>query len=197
MGIIFYNALYHKYYFNNLINIKNEPIKILYLIMKFLLIFIISCGLSMNTVENLDLEKFMGKWYVISNIPNFIEKNHQNSYDIYSLNENGTIDISYFGEKNGKIIHLKQNATVTDTINNSSWKIRLTKPYIPFFRAPYKVIILDKNYDYMVVGYKNNTLGWVMSRNKIMSEEIYDNIMNELENNFNYKRNNFNKIIHK
>ena len=46
---------------------------------KILLILIIGYCISMNTVKNLDLKKFMGKWYVIANIPNFIEKNHQNS----------------------------------------------------------------------------------------------------------------------
>ena len=164
---------------------------------KILLILIIGYCISMNTVKNLDLKKFMGKWYVIANIPNFIEKNHQNSYDIYSLNKNGSIDISYFGQKNGKTIHLKQNAIVTDTVNYSSWKIRFTKPYIPFFRAPYKVIILDKNYDYMVIGYEENKFGWVMARKPIMNQQLYDNIMDDLENNFNYKQNQFIKVIHK
>lgn len=164
---------------------------------KILLILIISYCLSMNTVENLDLKKFMGKWYVIANIPNFIEKNHQNSYDIYSLNKNGSINISYFGQKNGKTIHLKQNAIVTDTVNHSSWKIRFTKPYIPFFRAPYKVIILDKNYDYMVIGYEENKFGWVMARKSVMNQQLYNNIMDDLENNFKYKKNQFIKVIHK
>ena len=163
--------------------------------MKYTVFLIITFCLSMETVQNLDLDKFMGKWYVIANIPNFIEKGHKNSYDIYSLNKNGEINISYYGEKNGKTIYLKQKAKVIDKKNNSTWKIRLTKPFIPFFRAPYKVIILDKDYKYMVIGYKNTSLGWIMSRNKNLAENLYQNIMTELEQKFNYDRNSFSRII--
>ena len=48
-----------------------------------------------ETVKNLDLKKFMGKWYVISAIPTFIEKGCSDAYDIYTLNQNGTIGIKY------------------------------------------------------------------------------------------------------
>ena len=41
----------------------------------------------MDTVENLNLERFMGRWYVISAIPNFVERDCINSYDDYELNE--------------------------------------------------------------------------------------------------------------
>ena len=166
--------------------------------MKLLLIYIIiSFSISMNTVENLDLENFMGKWYVISNIPNFIEKDHINSHDTYHLNADGSIDISYYGEKNGRKINLKQKAKVIDTTHNSLWQLRFTWPYIPFFRVPFKVIILDDNYEYMVVGYDGSTLGWIMSRNNFMDESLYENIMNELETKFKYDRNQFKKVTHK
>ena len=41
-------------------------------------------------VKNVDIERFMGKWYVIAIIPNWIEKNPYNSIEEYSLNEKGT-----------------------------------------------------------------------------------------------------------
>ncbi len=165
--------------------------------MKFFSIYIIfSFIMTMETVRNLDLERFMGKWYVISNIPNFIEKNRSNSYDTYSLNQDGTIDISYYGDKNGKTLHLKQKAEVKDTINNSLWQLRITKPYIPFLRLPYKVILLDDKYDHMVVGYDGSTMGWIMCRDNHMDDIVYDSIMKQLEDKFNYKRSQFFKVEH-
>ena len=74
-------------------------------------------------------------------------------------------------------------------------KLRFTWPYIPFFRVPFKVIILDDDYEYMVVGYDGSTLGWVMSRNNFMDESLYENIMNELETKFKYDRNQFKKLL--
>ena len=98
----------------------------------------------METVKNLDIDKFMGKWYVISNIPNFIENNTTDSYDEYTLNSDGTIKIFYHALKDNKPVKMKQRATIIDKKNNSEWRLKLTSPCIPFLRFPYKVIILDK-----------------------------------------------------
>ena len=150
----------------------------------------------MHTVENLDIKKFMGTWYVISIIPNFFEKGCEDAYDLYELNSDGTISISYHAIKNGKSINLKQKAIVIDDINNSRWEIKFIKPFIPFFRVPYKVIILDDDYEYMVIGYPNNKYGWIMSRNKNMDEQLYQNILNILENDFDYNKIFFKKVKH-
>ena len=164
---------------------------------KIIYILLITFLQSFETVKNLDIEKFMGKWYVISAIPTFVEKNCINAYDIYTLNDNGTIDIKYYAEKNGKPFKISQRGTIVDTIHKSKWKISFPDYWIPFYSAPYEVIILEENnYDYMVVGYPDNYYGWIMSRSKTLEPEIYENIMSELESKFNYDRKQFEIIIH-
>ena len=37
---------------------------------------------TMKTVDSVDLEKFMGKWFVIALVPNMIEKGATNSSDL-------------------------------------------------------------------------------------------------------------------
>ena len=150
----------------------------------------------METVKNLDIDRFMGKWYVISLIPNFVEKNAESSYDYYSLNSDGSINISYHAIKNGKNINLKQQATITDEINKSTWKIRFLKPYIPFLRAPFKVIIVDKDYEYMAIGYPGNKYGWIMSRSNSLEDVLYNQILNTLKLDFGYNENDFVKVKH-
>ena len=150
---------------------------------------------AMDVVKNLDLDRFMGKWHVIANIPNFFEKNCIDSYDIYKKNDNGYIDIEYHATRNGRPVLYRQKGEVIDEINKSEWKLRLTKPYIPIIRLPYKVIILDDSYEYMVIGYPKNKLGWVMSRKKSIEDAIYQDIMNRLENEFGYKRNQFEMVL--
>ena len=150
----------------------------------------------METVKSLDIDRFMGKWYVYSLIPNFIENDAKNSYDYYSLSSDGKVNISYHAIKKGKNITLKQQATITDKINKSTWKIRFLKPYIPFFRAPYKVIVLDESYQYMVIGYPGNKYGWIMSRTTNLENTLYDEILKNLESNFGYNRSDFVKVNH-
>ena len=150
----------------------------------------------MDTVDNIDVPRFMGKWYVISTIPNFVERGCENAYDIYTLNPDGTIDVLYYAIKDGEEFTIKQNGEIIDKVNNSTWKMRFTKPYIPFYRAPYEVIVLDDEYDYMVVGYPDNEYGWIMSRTNYMDEKIYQQILNTLELDFGYKKEAFKKVLH-
>ena len=164
-------------------------------------IFILSILLNLtlkshNVVTNLDLEKFMGRWYVIALIPNWIEEDGMNSYDDYSLNRDGTIDIKYHTMKNNKLKTIKQKGIIPNKNINSRWEIKFVKPWIPFFKAPYEVIILDENYDYMAVGYPDNTFGWIMSRDTKMSNELYNELLNRLEKKFGYSKTSFEKVIH-
>ena len=161
----------------------------------YLLIFILSLGFPHPVVKNLDINKFMGRWYVISLIPNWIEEGATNSYDDYKLNEDGTIEITYKAIKNGKQKSIKQKGIVSKD-NSARWEIEFLKPWIPFYKAPYEVIILDKNYEYMVVGYPDNTFGWIMSRTTEMNNDIYNDILNELETDFGYEKNRFKKVTH-
>ena len=158
------------------------------------LLLILSTLFSHEVVDNLNLEKFMGRWYVISLIPNWIEENATNSYDEYTLNKDGTIDIFYQAIKKGKTRTIKQRATVLE--NPAIWEIQFIKPWVPFFKAPYEVIMLDEDYNYMVVGYPNNDYGWIMSRTTFLEDTIYQEILSKLESNFGYNKNDFKKVVH-
>ena len=136
----------------------------------------------------------MGRWYVISIIPNWFEDG-KNAYDDYVLNPDGTVGVTYYAIKNGEVKTLKQKGYVNKD-EPARWEVQIVKPYIPFYRAPYEVIILEENYNYMVVGYPNNSLGWIMSRTPAMDELIYKDILNQLENEFGYDQTLFEKVIH-
>ena len=165
---------------------------------KNILIFLLlnTLLISHPIVDSLDISRFMGRWYVIALIPNWIEEGCSNSYDDYKLNKDGTIDITYSAIKNGKTRTIKQKAVIPDKNKLGKWEIQFMKPWIPFFRAPYELILLDDSYDYMVVGYPDNSFGWIMSRKTVMDDEIYSKILNKLEIDFNYDKNKFEKVIH-
>ena len=54
-----------------------------------------SSGPDMETVDYVDLERFMGDWYVIANIPTFLEKGAHNAVETYELNNDGTIATTF------------------------------------------------------------------------------------------------------
>ena len=135
---------------------------------------------TMKTVEFVDLEKFMGKWFVIALVPNMIEKGATNSSDTYALNNDGTIDITYDAIKDGKERQIKQKGTVIDKSSNAEWTIQMRKPFVPFMKFRFKIVYVDETYEYMAVGYPKNTMGWIMGRSSQISSEDYDKIMSSL-----------------
>ena len=50
---------------------------------------------TVKTVESVNLDRFMGEWYVIAHIPTFIEKNAFNAIESYELNDDGTIATTF------------------------------------------------------------------------------------------------------
>ena len=55
----------------------------------------------LETVDYVDLDRFMGDWYVIANIPTFLEKNAYNAVESYELDSDGTIATTFVFRKGG------------------------------------------------------------------------------------------------
>ncbi len=51
-------------------------------------------------VPYVDLERFMGDWYVIASIPTFVEKGAHNAVEKYALNADGRIQTTFIFRKN-------------------------------------------------------------------------------------------------
>ena len=56
---------------------------------------------EMKTVDYVDIDRFMGAWYVIGNIPTFVEKDIYNAVETYSLNADGTIKTVFTFRRGG------------------------------------------------------------------------------------------------
>ncbi|MDC0586946.1 lipocalin family protein [Gammaproteobacteria bacterium] len=50
---------------------------------------------ELRTIEYLDIEEFMGDWYVIAVIPTFLEKDIFNAIENYTMNSDGTISTEF------------------------------------------------------------------------------------------------------
>jgi len=169
--------------------------------MKTLLITLLCAGSlyaqenQMKTVDYVDIERFMGKWFVTAIVPNMIENGATNASDIYELNSDGTIAITYDAIKNGKKKQIQQKGTIINKESNAEWSIQMRKPYIPFLKFPFKIILIDNDYNYMAVGYPDNKMGWIMCREAEMDEVLYENILTELTS-FGYTKEQFVRILH-
>ena len=134
-----------------------------------------------QTVDQVDLPRFMGKWYVIASIPTIFEKNATNAVETYTLKRDGTIDVDFRYHKNtvdGPLKVMTQQAFVIDKETNAYWKIR---PLWPFL-FDYLVIDLEsKDYSYTVIGRPNKQNLWIMAREPSLSEKVYNSILTKVE----------------
>ena len=139
---------------------------------KFFIFTIILSGCSMNsqisTVPNVDLNKFMGKWYVIAHIPTFIEKNAFNAVESYELNKDGTIATTFTfneGSFNGNNKIYRPKGFVKNNKTNAEWGMQFIWP----IKAQYKIVYLDQNYSHTIIARDALDYVWLMSRNKKIS----------------------------
>ena len=126
----------------------------------------------MATVDKVDLQRFMGDWYVIANIPTFLEQGAHNPVESYALNADGTIATtftfnadSFEGEK--KIYHPK--GFVRNTGSNAEWGMQFIWPV----KADYRIVYLDDDYQYTVIGRNSRDYVWIMARNAQIPDQTY------------------------
>jgi apolipoprotein D and lipocalin family protein len=50
---------------------------------------------QIKTVDEVDINRFMGDWYVLAHIPSYVEKNAFNAVESYKLNEDGSIATTF------------------------------------------------------------------------------------------------------
>ena len=126
---------------------------------------------TMKTVDYVDLDKYMGDWYVIANIPTFIEKNATNAVESYRLNEKGIVETTFTFYKNTpdgekKVYYPK--GFVHNKKTNAEWRMQFLWP----FKLPFLIIELDKEYTYTVIGYPSRKFVWIMAREPKMANTL-------------------------
>ena len=127
----------------------------------------------LETVDYVDLERFMGDWYVIANMPTFIERDAHNAVESYHLDEDGSIATTFTfrdGSFDGKLKTYRPRGFVVDTESNAVWGMQFVWP----FKGDYRVIYLDSEYNTTVIGRNKLDYVWLMSRQPDLSREDYD-----------------------
>ncbi|MEL7538690.1 MAG: lipocalin family protein [Pseudomonadota bacterium] len=125
-----------------------------------------------ETADHVDLERFMGDWYVIANIPTFIEKKAYNAVESYALNDDGTVDTTFSFNKggfDGKRKAYNPRGFVRDDPSNAIWGMRFVWP----FKAEYRVIYLDDAYEQTIIGRSKRDYVWIMARTPTIPNEDY------------------------
>lgn len=128
-----------------------------------------------STAKQVDLHRYMGKWYEIASFPNRFQKGCRCTSAQYILQGDKVLVLNrcikynnnYFSEAKGK-------AWVTNKNDYSKLKVRFFWP----FTGDYWILYLDLNYQHVLVGTPSRKYLWILSRSKTMDDSTYQKIVN-------------------
>jgi apolipoprotein D and lipocalin family protein len=126
--------------------------------------------------SQVDLPRFMGDWYVIANIPTFIENGAHNAIESYRLDEDGTIDTTFTFNKDafdGPKRKYNPRGFVMDKQSNAVWGMQFFWP----FKADYRIVYLNGDYTQTVIGHEARKYVWIMARTRTIPDADYQSLL--------------------
>jgi apolipoprotein D and lipocalin family protein len=133
----------------------------------------------LDTVDYVDVERYMGTWYEIAKYPNGFQQGCSAVTAEYALRDDGTVRVlNTCRQSDGVTIKstIEGFAAVADRNTNA----KLTVYFFYPFGAPYWIIDLDEDYRYAVVGDPTRRFLWILSRTPTLDSATYDQILQRL-----------------
>jgi apolipoprotein D and lipocalin family protein len=125
------------------------------------------------TVDHVDLNRFMGGWYVIATIPTPFERGAYNALEQYALTPDGHVATTFSYNKDGfdgprKTMHA--TGFVRPGTGNAVWGMQFVWP----FKADYRIVFLDADYTTTIIGREKRDYVWIMARSRQIDAATLD-----------------------
>lgn len=127
--------------------------------------------LALDSADEFDLQRYMGKWYEISRLPNKFEEGLEDITAFYELTESGKVTVINEGRliaDKSRIKQAKGRAWVPDPAEPSKLKVSFFWP----FAGDYWVLKVDKDYTYALVGDPSGKYLWILARDPRIDPKI-------------------------
>ena len=135
---------------------------------------------TLQTVPNVDINRYSGKWYEIASFPQRFQKGCHCTTAEYTVSENGYVIVENKCNRDsidGKQTSIKGKAFVEKNSGNAKLKVQFFWP----FRAKYWIIDLAEDYSYAVVSHPSKKYLWILSREPKMDDAVYQTIISRLK----------------
>ena len=147
---------------------------------------LVSCKTQKTMIDNtvvkeLDIQKYLGKWYEIARFDHSFERGLVGVTAEYSMRDDGKIKVVNSGYKNsldGKFSQAVGKAKIPDPINEPA---KLKVSFFLFFYGDYYVMELDKEYQWVLIGSNSDAYLWILSRKPQIEKELYNELLDKLQ----------------
>jgi len=135
-------------------------------------------GPPLRTVDRVDLQRYLGKWFEIATIPMSFQKGCVGVTATYSLREDGDV----------AVVNTCRKETLDGperSVEGKAWSVdpsnaRLEVQFFWPFHGAYWIIDLDPEYRWAVVGHPSREYLWILSRTPQMDDATYQGILSRL-----------------
>jgi apolipoprotein D and lipocalin family protein len=150
---------------------------------------------TVPVVDSLDLQRFMGAWYVIGVIPTFIEKDIYNAIESYELVADGTVRTTFTfnkGSFDGPAKRLEPRGFVIEGSNNAVWGMQFVWP----IKAEFVISHVDVDYTETIIARSARDYVWIMARTPTIEPARYDALVAKVES-MGYDMSKLVKVLHR
>lgn len=130
----------------------------------------------LETVDHVDLQRFMGDWYVIANIPTWVEEGAHNAVENYRLDDDGSIATTFTFNQDGFDGPQKKyqpRGFIRDPESNAEWGMQFVWP----IKGDYRITFLAGDYSRTVVSRNKRDYVWLMARTPQISDAEYQQML--------------------
>lgn len=129
--------------------------------------------------EDVDLQAFMGDWYVIGGILTSFEDGAHNAVETYELREGGRVATTFRFRRDsfdGEVVVWEPTGFVREGTGNAVWGMQFFWPV----RLDYRIVRHDEQAGIAVIGRQKRDLVWIMAREPELPEARWEAIVADL-----------------
>lgn len=146
---------------------------------------LVGCPPPPQTVANVDIEQYLGRWYQVAGYPFFPTNDLYSVSAEYALLPNGNVSVlnkGFEGGFDGPMNTIAGEARIVDPQTNAKLAVRFPEILGGIFEGQYWIIRLDEeNYTYAVVTDSRRRTLFILSRTPTVEDAFLVNLVSGLE----------------
>jgi apolipoprotein D and lipocalin family protein len=127
----------------------------------------------------IDLDRFLGEWYVIASVPTILDHQPYNGVEVYERADRG-IQVTYTfnsSSPTGDLKTVNARAMIDNPGINTHWTFYYTWP----IAEDYRVLYLEPDYSVAVFGKTDRTKARILARERQIDRALYSDIILHLQ----------------
>jgi apolipoprotein D and lipocalin family protein len=128
---------------------------------------------TLPLASEVDIDRFMGDWYVIASIPTRLERGAHGARESYRRAPDGRILTTFrfrLGSFDGSPREYHPVGFIDPESHGAVWGMRFVRP----IRADYRVMYVDDQYRLTLIGREQRDYAWIMARTPSISNADLD-----------------------